>query len=41
MLTAVGETVREEAEVFAVDLWDTLFDRESTLVPALADLLTG
>jgi 2-haloacid dehalogenase len=39
MSTAVAETVREEAEVLAFDLWDTLLDRESTLVPALADLL--
>ncbi|MEF8841331.1 MAG: haloacid dehalogenase type II [Haloarculaceae archaeon] len=39
MTTAVVETVREEAEVLAFDLWDTLLDRESTLVPALADLL--
>jgi len=39
MTTAVAETVREEAEVLAFDLWDTLLDRESTLVPALADLL--
>jgi 2-haloacid dehalogenase len=39
MTTAVAETVREEAEVLAFDLWDTLLDRESALVPALADLL--
>lgn len=39
MSTAVAETIREEAKVLAFDLWDTLLDRESTLVPALADLL--
>jgi 2-haloacid dehalogenase len=39
MSTAVAETVREEAAVLAFDLWDTLLDRESTLVPALAELL--
>ena len=33
------ETLREEAEVLAFDLYDTLLDRESTLVPALAELL--
>ena len=32
-------TIREEAEVLAFDLYDTLLDRESTLVPALGDLL--
>lgn len=39
MSTAVAETIREEAKVLAFDLWDTLLDRESTLVPALSDLL--
>ena len=39
MTTAVADTVWEEAEVLAFDLWDTLLDRESTLVPALSDLL--
>lgn len=39
MSTAVAETVREEAKVLAFDLWDTLLDRESTLVPVVADLL--
>jgi len=39
MADVVAETVREEAKVLAFDLWDTLLDRESTLLPALADLL--
>jgi 2-haloacid dehalogenase len=39
MSDVVAETVREETEVLAFDLWDTLLDRESTLGPALADLL--
>jgi 2-haloacid dehalogenase len=39
MSTVAAETVREEATVLAFDLWDTLLDRESTLVPALTDLL--
>jgi 2-haloacid dehalogenase len=34
------ETLREETKVLAFDLYDTLLDRESTLVPALADVLT-
>jgi 2-haloacid dehalogenase len=33
------ETIRTEAKVIAFDLWDTLLDRESTLVPALSELL--
>jgi len=33
------ETLREETEVLAFDLWDTLLDREATLVPALRALL--
>ncbi|MFC7157274.1 haloacid dehalogenase type II [Halomarina halobia] len=33
------ETIREECRVLAFDLWDTLLDREATLVPALGDLL--
>lgn len=33
------ETLREETEVLAFDVWDTLLDRAATLVPALADLL--
>lgn len=33
------ETIREETTLLAFDLWDTLLDRESTLVPALAELL--
>ena len=40
MSTIAAETIREEAEVLAFDLWDTLLDRESTLVPALDELLT-
>lgn len=39
MSTVAAETIREEAHVLAFDLWDTLLDREATLVPALADLL--
>ncbi|MDX1745616.1 MAG: haloacid dehalogenase type II [Halobacteriales archaeon] len=39
MTNAVAETVREEAKVLAFDLWDTLLDRETTLVPALSALL--
>ncbi|WP_435181081.1 haloacid dehalogenase type II [Halorussus sp. AFM4] len=39
MAPIAAETLREETEVLAFDLWDTLLDRESTLVPALADLL--
>ncbi len=34
-----AETLREETEVLAFDVWDTLLDREATLVPALAELL--
>lgn len=38
--TAIApETIREETDVLAFDLWDTLLDRESTLVPALGELL--
>ncbi|WP_122089259.1 haloacid dehalogenase type II [Halalkalicoccus subterraneus] len=33
------ETLEEETTVLAFDLWDTLLDRESTLVPALGELL--
>jgi 2-haloacid dehalogenase len=36
-----AETLREETTVLAFDLYDTLLDRESTLVPALADVLTA
>jgi 2-haloacid dehalogenase len=39
MSTVAAETLRAETKVLAFDLWDTLLDRESTLVPALADLL--
>jgi 2-haloacid dehalogenase len=39
MATIAADTIREEARVLAFDLWDTLLDRESTLVPALGDLL--
>lgn len=41
MSTVAAETIREEAEVLAFDLWDTLLDREATLVPALDELLTN
>jgi 2-haloacid dehalogenase len=40
MSDIAAETVREESKVLAFDLWDTLLDRESTLVPALSELLT-
>lgn len=39
MAPIATETLREETAVLAFDLWDTLLDRESTLVPALEDLL--
>ena len=39
MAPIAAETLREETKVLAFDLWDTLLDRESTLVPALAELL--
>ena len=39
MRPVAAETVREETKLLAFDLWDTLLDRESTLVPALAALL--
>ncbi|ADJ14096.1 haloacid dehalogenase type II [Halalkalicoccus jeotgali] len=41
MTTIATETIREETRVLAFDLWDTLLDRESTLVPALGELLTA
>lgn len=40
MSNIATETIQEEAEVLAFDLWDTLLDRQSTLVPALDDLLS-
>ncbi|QKY17163.1 haloacid dehalogenase type II [Halorubrum sp. CBA1229] len=39
MSEIAAETLREETEVLAFDLWDTLLDREATLVPALRALL--
>lgn len=39
MVITDTRTIHEETEVLAFDLWDTLLDRESTLVPALKDLL--
>ena len=39
MSKVATETLREETKVLAFDLWDTLLDREATLIPALADLL--
>ncbi|NHN61667.1 MULTISPECIES: Ldh family oxidoreductase [Halorussus] len=39
MAPIAPETLREETKVLAFDLRDTLLDRESTLVPSLADLL--
>ncbi len=35
------ETLEAETEVIAFDLYDTLLDRESTLVPALGELLSA
>ena len=32
------ETLAEETQVLAFDVWDTLLDRDATLVPALGDL---
>ncbi|MFC6837799.1 haloacid dehalogenase type II [Halomarina ordinaria] len=40
MSTVAAETIREETEVLAFDLWDTLLDREAVLVPALGELLS-
>jgi 2-haloacid dehalogenase len=40
MSKIAAETIQEEASVLAFDLWDTLLDRESTLIPALDELLT-
>ena len=37
--TTAAETLREETRVLAFDLYDTLLDRESTLVPALGEVL--
>ncbi|OYR48034.1 haloacid dehalogenase type II [Halorubrum sp. Eb13] len=39
MSEIAAETLREETKVLAFDLWDTLLDREATLVPALQALL--
>lgn len=39
MSSIAVETIQEEAEVLAFDLWDTLVDREATLTPALSALL--
>lgn len=39
MQSIATQTLEEETEVLAFDLWDTLLDRESTLVPALGELL--
>lgn len=39
MTSIAPETIQEETEVLAFDLWDTLLDREATLVPALRSLL--
>lgn len=39
MSAIAAETLREETKVLAFDLWDTLLDRELTLVPALGELL--
>jgi 2-haloacid dehalogenase len=37
--TVATNTIKEETELLAFDVWDTLLDRESTLVPAIAKLL--
>lgn len=37
--SVAAETICEETEVLAFDLWDTLLDREAVLVPALGELL--
>jgi 2-haloacid dehalogenase len=37
--TVAAETVREETQVLAFDLWDTLLDREAKLIPAIGALL--
>ncbi|WP_227377748.1 haloacid dehalogenase type II [Haladaptatus halobius] len=39
MSNIAAETIQEEVKVLAFDLWDTLLDREATLVPALDELL--
>ncbi|MFB6108961.1 MAG: haloacid dehalogenase type II [Haloplanus sp.] len=39
MSAIAAETIREDTTVLAFDLWDTLLDRESTLVPELDALL--
>ncbi len=39
MQPIAAETIRAETKVIAFDLYDTLLDRESTLIPALSDLL--
>jgi 2-haloacid dehalogenase len=39
MTTPVTETLHTELKVLSFDLYDTLLDRETTLVPALDDLL--
>jgi 2-haloacid dehalogenase len=41
MNEAEARTVREGTVVIAFDVWDTLLDREATLVPALSDLLSA
>lgn len=39
MTTIDIKAIREETKVLAFDLWDTLLNREATLVPALENLL--
>ncbi|MFB6310898.1 MAG: haloacid dehalogenase type II [Salinirussus sp.] len=39
MARIATETIKEDTEVIAFDLYDTLLDREATLVPALADVV--
>ena len=37
--TVATDTIREETEILAFDVWDTLLDRESTLLPTIAERL--
>lgn len=41
MRSIATETLSAETDVIAFDLYDTLLDRESTLIPALGDLLAA
>jgi 2-haloacid dehalogenase len=39
MKPVAAKTIQDKTTVLAFNLWDTLLDRESTLVPALQQLL--